>query len=202
MNICGRKKWIFIPPGEENKLRDKFGNLLYDITNLLHSVKHFEVIQNAGEAVFVPSNWHHQVWNLEDTISVNHNWVNGSNIGTMWLALSNHLISVKNEIEDCKDMPDFEEHCQLMLKASFGMDFEDFYKFIAYIAEKRIRFLRDGQEVVLPEKRKLGKNHAIFDLLCVYDVIKLMLNHETVKMLTCFENMLYLNDEIKSITSY
>ncbi len=29
-------------------------------------------IQVAGEAIFVPSGWHHTVENLEDTLSINH----------------------------------------------------------------------------------------------------------------------------------
>lgn len=201
VNICGTKKWIFIPPGEENKLKDKFGNLLYDVTNSLNSVKHFEVIQKAGEAVFVPSNWHHQVWNLEDTISVNHNWINGCNIDTMWHSLSDHLISVKNEIKDCMDMPDFEDHCQLMLKASFGMDFEEFYTFIVYIAKKRIDLLKNGKVLHLPEQRILGRNHARFDLLCIYDVLKMLSEHEDVTKLSNFENIDNVRKKIKDVIS-
>lgn len=164
----------------------------------MDNVKHFEVIQKTGEAIFVPSNWHHQVWNLEDTISINHNWVNGCNINTMWLSITDHLVRVKNEIEDCSDMLDFDNHCQLMLKASFGMNFEDFYKFLEYIAEKRIQFLRDRKCIIFPENIMLGKNHAIFDLLCLYDVIELMLKHEDVKQLNFYENILYLSDKIKN----
>lgn len=201
VNICGKKKWIFIPPGEENKLKDKFGNLLYDITDSLNSVRYFEVIQEAGEALFVPSNWHHQVWNLDDTISINHNWINGCNIDTMWLSLCDHLIRVKNEIEDCKDMPDFEDHCQLMLKTSFGIDFEGFYKFIAHIAKKRIDFHNDGKEVILQDGKKVGKNHALFDLLCINNVIKTMLTHTDVKSLNCLDDVLNLTNEINTAIS-
>lgn len=30
--------------------------------------------QGPGEVVFVPSGWHHEVWNLDDALSVNCNW--------------------------------------------------------------------------------------------------------------------------------
>ena len=30
-NIVGKKKWVFFPPGEEHKLKDKLGNLVYDV---------------------------------------------------------------------------------------------------------------------------------------------------------------------------
>lgn len=70
VNVCGEKKWILLPPGEEEKLKDKFGNLPYDISfleesnNNVSDVRYLSVIQKAGEAIFVPSGWHHQVWNL------------------------------------------------------------------------------------------------------------------------------------------
>ena len=86
-NIVGRKKWMFLLPGEEDKLRDPLGNLVFDLESAeaaelaeTREVVKIEVIQEAGEVVFVPSGWFHQVHNLEDTISINHNWFNGTNI--------------------------------------------------------------------------------------------------------------------------
>ena len=50
-----------------------------------HKLKrNYEVIQEPGDVIFVPSGWHHQVHNLEDTISINHNWFNGANIGNIF----------------------------------------------------------------------------------------------------------------------
>lgn len=77
-NICGRKKWLLYPPGQEDFLRDTHGNLPYDVTSAeLQDRSHFpqfeeacqplEIIQEAGEIIFVPSGWHHQVYNLVRT---------------------------------------------------------------------------------------------------------------------------------------
>ena len=33
VNICGRKKWFFFPPGQEEALRDCHGGLPYDVTS-------------------------------------------------------------------------------------------------------------------------------------------------------------------------
>ena len=33
-NLCGRKKWIFYPPSQENYLKDSLGNLMYDVDSM------------------------------------------------------------------------------------------------------------------------------------------------------------------------
>ena len=98
-NIVGRKKWIMLPPGEEDKVRDTFGNVVFDLESeeakLLQEkngqIRRIEFVQETGEIVFVPSGWFHQVYNLEDTISINHNWFNGCNLRLVYEALKAEL---------------------------------------------------------------------------------------------------------------
>ncbi|KAL4216910.1 JmjC domain-containing protein 4 [Mactra antiquata] len=149
-NICGKKKWIFYPPGCEESLKDRHGNLIYDIMSPdhddlekyphAHKVKsqRLEVIQGQGQVIFVPSGWHHQVFNLEDTISINHNWLNGCNIDICWKHLYDNLINVKHEIEDCKNMEGWTEQCQLILKATAGMDYLQFIDMLKVITSHRL----------------------------------------------------------------
>nr|KAG5702396.1 hypothetical protein BaRGS_027483 [Batillaria attramentaria] len=138
-NICGR---------EEEFLKNKHGSLVYDVTSdelrdprkfpNAHKAKHrIELVQNPGETIFVPSGWHHQVHNLDDTISINHNWLNGCNVRLCWAHLKDALKAVEKEISDCRDMDGWEQQCQLILKADTGLDFIEFFRFMETVAERR-----------------------------------------------------------------
>lgn len=172
VNVCGKKKWLFFKPGDENAMRNELNNLPYDVTTTDFAGKCIQIVQSQGDAVFVPSCWYHQVYNLEDTISINHNWINGCNVRFMWEALNEHLKTVVGEIDDCKEMSDFAEHCQLMLKASFGINYYKFYEMIRYIALSRLDALNLNEDVILHNGYCLGKNHLQFDLKAIENVLR------------------------------
>ncbi|CAG2158897.1 unnamed protein product [Oppiella nova] len=86
-NICGTKKWLIIPPGNEPQIKALNGNQMphnfhsiTDSSTHLRAMNGFEVIQKSGEIIFIPSGYIHEVVNTEDTISINHNWFNATNI--------------------------------------------------------------------------------------------------------------------------
>ena len=109
-NIVGTKLWYFIAPQHSHLLYDCFGtkmayHLHADIEKndrsdtghqqnnymsalypgLRYARKHsFSILQQRGETIFVPSNWFHSVENVHDTLSINHNWLNGANIHICW----------------------------------------------------------------------------------------------------------------------
>ncbi|XP_021031739.1 2-oxoglutarate and iron-dependent oxygenase JMJD4 isoform X3 [Mus caroli] len=185
VNICGKKKWLFFPPGEEEALRDCHGSLTYDVTStelldthLYPRIQHhslpIEVIQEPGEMVFVPSGWHHQVYNLDDTISINHNWVNGCNLPNMWHFLQQELQAVQHEVGEWKDsMPDWHHHCQVIMKSCTGINFEEFYHFLKVIAEKRLLVLEQGLKGDSGDSQSLGLGlqQAAFDIGRLADVL-------------------------------
>ncbi|XP_024620429.1 jmjC domain-containing protein 4 isoform X5 [Neophocaena asiaeorientalis asiaeorientalis] len=192
VNICGRKKWIFFPPGQEEALRDCHGSLPYDVTSptLLDSRLHpmrdhcsppLEVTQEAGEMVFVPSGWHHQVHNLEDTISINHNWVNGCNLANMWHFLQQELCAVQQEIIEWRDsMPDWHHHCQVIMKSCSGINFEEFYHFLKVVAERRLLLLAKGMgpgKVEGGKGTRLGPQQAAFDICRIAEVLESVVAH-------------------------
>jgi JmjC domain, hydroxylase len=108
-NVCGQKRWYFIPPLHTHLLYDLFGaKLAYHVhadlsmengdarycASSFMSIMYpglqiarryaITIVQEAGETVFVPSNWFHTVENLVDTLAINHNWLNGANIRQCW----------------------------------------------------------------------------------------------------------------------
>ncbi|XP_072751632.1 2-oxoglutarate and iron-dependent oxygenase JMJD4 [Anoplolepis gracilipes] len=182
-NIVGKKRWLLFPPHEEDHLRDLYGQLAYDaVSEDLNdhtkykmydskTLKCFDIIQEAGEIIYVPSGWHHQVWNLEDTISINHNWINSCNISNVWHALKKELRSVMKEVDDCKDMKNWNEHCQLMLKVSYGMDYKQFLEFISFIAKNRLHAMLKKNQVVSFRKYCFGYNHCLFDLRILKNIL-------------------------------
>lgn len=177
VNVVGRKKWILFPPGEEEKLKDTLGNLpLLFEPEKLQNIRYFEIIQEKGDALFVPSGWHHQVFNESHTISVNHNWINACNVEIVWKALAHSLVVVEHQIEECKGTPEFPAECQLILKSHFGMDFESFVTFLLYIAKKRLAQMQGNSRDIF-KKYSLGMSIIKFDLKNILKVMNLIYQH-------------------------
>lgn len=188
-NICGRKKWLLFPPGSEGNLRDCHGNLPYDVTsptlqdpilypNYQRCCPPIEVTQEAGEIIFVPSGWHHQVYNVIDTISINHNWVNGCNVAVMWRFLQKELTAVQREIAEWKDTMDgWDQHCQVIMKSCTGIDYTEFYTFLKMIAQRRLEVL-ETNGVDLPAEGRMtpGPRHALFDLEKIAAVLSTLID--------------------------
>jgi hypothetical protein len=182
-NIYGRKHWLILPPGEENKLRNDLGHLPFSISReLLESknVKFHDVTQESNETIFVPSKWFHQVRNIDDTVSINHNWFNGCNVNFVVDSLLNHHREVEKEIEDCRDMENFVDHCQVMLKSSFGMNFQDFLEILTHIAGKRIESLRRKEEFKVFERFSFEEKHINYDLKAVLGALKKLKEDDAV----------------------
>ncbi|KAJ2331512.1 JmjC domain-containing protein 4, partial [Coemansia sp. RSA 2681] len=176
-NICGEKEWILVPPGQNDLFTDVNGNWVHSLMDYderrfprLGELKKFKVVQGPGETMFVPSGWWHQVRNVGDTISINHNWANEFNLGRMYERLVHDLQSVRYALSDVTDMDGFEDHVQLVLRANSGMDFAGFLAFVEYIAGRYLQgavagstdpyFLSPGSV-----RRALGRIDMVLELL-------------------------------------
>lgn len=171
VNIFGIKKWILLPPGEESKLLSCTKKLPFsiDASDLNNkNIKYFEITQMPGETIFVPSCWYHQVMNVTDTVSVNHNWFNGCNIEIIWKSLQHHNKLVENEIADCRDMENYYEQCQLILKADYGLSYSEFLEIIEFISNRR-------KSTSIFCDYSYGPTHTSFDLNTI-DKVKQLYN--------------------------
>lgn len=148
-NVYGCKKWILLPPGEELKLLDQYKKLPCKIDEEAlrkSNVNFFIIYQQQNEALFVPSGWYHQVYNITDTISVNHNWFNAVNIRYIWSNISENLRKVMIEISDLRRNHSFNEECQQLLHLDFGFNTSEFLEILCFIAKRRLFMLERKQE--------------------------------------------------------
>ena len=162
-NIVGRKRWLFWRPGEEP--RDVRGELVWRVDEEEeHDDGRLEVEQLEGQVIFVPSGWHHQVTNLEDTVSINHNWFNGTNIKEVVVRLEEELKKVQKELSDCKG-DGWDQMCQQLLRDSYGMNLEDLVDLLSMVLERRVKMLiQPGSFPISFDQAVLGSNHAEYDV--------------------------------------
>ncbi|CAH8477372.1 unnamed protein product [Schistosoma margrebowiei] len=135
-NILGHKRWWIFPPGEEKKLLSSNGQIPFDIRSIIKDrtdVKYYLVDQYSGQVVFVPSGWYHQVVNMTDCISINHNWFNATNVSHVWDHLQDQLKAVEVSTKDVSSIPGWHEECQTCLRAYAGINFEEFFSMLKYI---------------------------------------------------------------------
>jgi hypothetical protein len=98
-------------------------------------------------------------------------------------------MAVKKEVEDCKDMEGWNEHCQLMLRAMFGMNFEEFYSFLTCIGKRRLDALRDNKPLQLFGNWQLGRNHILFDLIQLKKILVNFVKDTDTMRLNIFKNL-------------
>ncbi|XP_055951203.1 2-oxoglutarate and iron-dependent oxygenase JMJD4-like isoform X2 [Argiope bruennichi] len=191
-NICGRKRWLLFPPGQEECLKDDKKQLPYFLTDsdlLKLSVVYLDVIQEPEEIIFVPSGWYHQVINMEDTISINHNWFNSCNILYIWHCLYKTALDVENELSDCKLADDWEDQCQLVLRTLHGINYEDFLQILKFILEERFNHLTSH--------RKEDNWLQLYDVMSVKSVCSKIIQCKLSEKLHCI-----VNDLQHSVTEF
>eukprot|EP01083_Nonionella_stella_P032996 90339_1 len=177
-NVLGQKLWILFSPSEskyylKNKKRNEW---IYNVLSLVDhpnidneykpseypNVKHLldtnnqilckrMVIQKENEAIFIPSMWFHEVYNLSEVVlSINHNWLNGFNIHWIWNCIYNEYQRVVESLDDLKDILDtnaFYDKCQELLMDFLGINFGQFLEIIALNTESMLRILTDNDTV-------------------------------------------------------
>jgi hypothetical protein len=113
-NVVGCKKWTLFPPSVtkflySNRSRERvFDVRNYDGQRFPEFAKALDeaiiVVQKQGETIFVPSGWYHQVENLTDCISINHNWCNANSLSNMYSAMCQEIADVEHALSDVREM--------------------------------------------------------------------------------------------------
>lgn len=118
-NVIGTKQWTFF----KGMLR---GSEDDDSDDACYSEPRVTVVQKAGQAMFVPSQWQHEVVNLEETISINHNWMTSANLDLCWECLTTEMVAIDKEL-DAWDIHDNAEARESMLRGCVGLDVTAFF---------------------------------------------------------------------------
>uniref|UniRef100_A0A915PY13 Jumonji domain-containing protein 4 n=1 Tax=Setaria digitata TaxID=48799 RepID=A0A915PY13_9BILA len=142
-NICGRKLWYFVPPGNEEYFRINRHTFLEDIRTAQSKWSDANVtsfIQEEGEIVFVPSNWYHQVHNLEDAVSINHNVINAGNVELLIELIIGCLLDVDRELADCRSyfsVMEYNAQCEKILAADIRLNLAQVSSLLELIIDDR-----------------------------------------------------------------
>ncbi|KAI9064456.1 Clavaminate synthase-like protein [Trametes sanguinea] len=114
-NVCGRKRWWLFPPDQTKFLlrkgREEHLETAYDVRQVdpglypnFSQARPIVIEQESGETIFVPSGWFHQVENLTDCISINHNWCNAVNLPSLYESMCAKVTEVEHALEDVREM--------------------------------------------------------------------------------------------------
>ena len=136
-NVCGVKRWLLFPPAATPLLRSVRGTLPTDVEATmaardpafprLSEAVPLRVEQCAGETLFVPPGWHHQVLNVTAAASINHNWVHPAAMHWVLAFVRADAAAAAEAISDLRPpaLPadEFEALVQRNAAANGGMDF-------------------------------------------------------------------------------
>eukprot|EP00890_Picochlorum_soloecismus_P003954 jgi/Picsp_1/455/NSC_00453-R1_jmjc domain-containing protein 4-like len=136
-NVTGTKRWRLLSSKYSSILEDLWGRCKYSSFDEIHAEKLpiQDFLQYQGEIVFVPSGWYHEVQNIEDTLSINHNWIDSESLMASWKYLKKEYELATSLIDDCKELTtkdEFEQLVQRNVLINCGMNYHTFYCMIKW----------------------------------------------------------------------
>ncbi|KAH9923841.1 Clavaminate synthase-like protein [Fomitopsis serialis] len=109
------KRWWLFPPEQTKFLLRKGAEehleTAFDVRHVnqadfpkFSEAKPIVVEQKDGETIFVPSGWYHQVENITECVSINHNWCNSVNLPSLYESMCAKVIEVEHALEDVREL--------------------------------------------------------------------------------------------------
>ena len=95
--------------------------------------------QGPGQTIFVPSHWYHEVENLTDCVSLNHNWCNSVNLLSMYDAMEQETDDVAEALSDVRAMlqetdeawrTEFTRTVQFVVQQDSGWAWDGFWRMV------------------------------------------------------------------------
>eukprot|EP00563_Minutocellus_polymorphus_P017425 CAMPEP_0197719836 /NCGR_PEP_ID=MMETSP1434-20131217/3423_1 /TAXON_ID=265543 /ORGANISM="Minutocellus polymorphus, Strain CCMP3303" /LENGTH=539 /DNA_ID=CAMNT_0043304619 /DNA_START=63 /DNA_END=1682 /DNA_ORIENTATION=- len=121
-NVVGEKEWTFYCPPSFAKIEEASETLNDGGEEAEGKALSFVITQHEGEAIFVPSGWQHEVRNIKETLSVNHNWVTASSVDQVWECIVIETKSVEDECNQWGIPSDEWDAREAMLRGCIGLN--------------------------------------------------------------------------------
>lgn len=117
--VVGHKRWALYPPNfpyppgttrEWNAEDKKWVNNIPEplewyvehYPHLQHPYVPFEIVQGPGDIIYVPSGWWHSVLNLDDTVSITHNFCDQFNVSQIYTDIERQAVSDEDAVDFLK----------------------------------------------------------------------------------------------------
>lgn len=168
-NVIGRKLWRFYPMEDLTSEDDDDDDDLPVV----------EVIQEQGHMIFVPSQWRHEVINLEETISVNHNWISACSLDCVWECLVNEIGAIEEELigwgldTHSNLSKELNQTRESMLRGCVGMDVSTFCVLLVRIAAECLYIISAG---ISTTEMNPPKDSSLWDAWFDFSRIVLIVN--------------------------
>lgn len=141
-NVVGSKRWRLVPEEQRHLVSDAATLARKPNLDEIPGVAPIEIIQKSGELLFVPSGWFHEVENLTDCISINHNWLNAHNAAWALTKLLTVLKCIKAGL-DAEDGIDG-ELCEDLLDRRCGMGLSGLCELLEGVIARRTSASKNG----------------------------------------------------------
>lgn len=138
--IAGRKEWKLLDPKYSSLVENEQGICHMQDFEQSESAKELitHIVQYPGQIFYVPANWHHQVLNLDNSLSINHNWVDSSGLNISWQYLTQEHMIAERMIEDIRDLVSDDEFAALVNRnvlLNCGMNKQIFLTMVDFILQ-------------------------------------------------------------------